>query len=94
MFDTCEDSPVTNWTAKAGSDGSYMRTNESVSQCLSVSFGQLYMADCGSTASQSWRTGTNSTIVHLDSSRCLDQIAGPVLTDCKPSKSTQHWARE
>ncbi|MEU2135451.1 RICIN domain-containing protein, partial [Streptomyces sp. NPDC018352] len=95
VFATCEDSPATNWTAKAGSGGSYMLYNESASQCLSVSFKQMYMADCGSTATQSWRTGTSSTIVHLDSSLCLDQIAGgPVLTYCKPSKSTQHWAKE
>ncbi|MFF3735201.1 ricin-type beta-trefoil lectin domain protein [Streptomyces sp. NPDC002476] len=94
-FDTCEDIPVANWTAKAGPGGSYMLYNESVSQCLTVSFGQLHMADCGSTASQSWRTGTSSTVVNLDSSRCLDQIAGrPVLTYCKSSKTTQHWAKE
>ncbi|MFF3732849.1 hypothetical protein ACFYXM_21605 [Streptomyces sp. NPDC002476] len=53
-------------------------------------------SNLSSTSSQSWRTGTSSTVVHLDSSRCLDQIAGrPVLTYCKPSKTTtQHWAKD
>ncbi|WP_424863460.1 RICIN domain-containing protein [Streptomyces sp. MMS24-I29] len=37
VFDTCEDIPVTNWTAKAGSGGSYMLYNESAGQCLTVS---------------------------------------------------------
>ncbi|MFJ7497892.1 hypothetical protein ACIQZB_43795 [Streptomyces sp. NPDC097727] len=95
VFATCADSPVTNWTAMAGSGGSYMLYNESAGQRLSVSFNQLSMADCGSKNGQSWRTGTSSTVVNLDSSLCLDEGSGwPVLASCEPSKSTQHWAKE
>ncbi|GAA1306722.1 hypothetical protein GCM10009647_026470 [Streptomyces sanglieri] len=45
VFDTCADTPATNWTAKAGSDGSYMLYNESADQCLHVGINQLSMAD-------------------------------------------------
>lgn len=94
VFDTCADTPATNWTAKAGSDGSYMLYNESADQCLHVGINQLSMADCGSSG-QSWRTGTSSTVVNLDSSLCLEERSGwPVMGSCEPSKSTQHWAKE
>ncbi|WP_256102571.1 ricin-type beta-trefoil lectin domain protein [Streptomyces sp. Ncost-T10-10d] len=94
-FATCADSPATNWTAKAGSGGSYKLYNESADQCLSVNFGQLFMVDCGSGADQSWRTGTSSTVVNLSSSTCLDESSGwPALASCEPSKSTQHWAKD
>lgn len=47
------------------------------------------MADCGSNG-QSWRTGTSSTVVNLDSSLCLEERSGwPVMGSCEPSKSTQ-----
>ncbi|MFB6990860.1 ricin-type beta-trefoil lectin domain protein, partial [Streptomyces sp. NPDC056304] len=95
VFATCTDSPVANWTAKAGSGGSYMLHNESAGQCLTVYTNQMYLADCGSKSGQSWRTGTSSTVVNLYSGLCLDESSGwPVLASCEPSKSTQHWARE
>ncbi|MFF9077739.1 ricin-type beta-trefoil lectin domain protein [Streptomyces sp. NPDC014646] len=95
VFATCADSPATNWTAKAGSDGSYMLYNEFADQCLTVHINQLYMADCGSKTGQNWRTGASSTVVNLYSSMCLDESSGwPVLASCEPSKSTQHWAKE
>ncbi|MCX5106732.1 ricin-type beta-trefoil lectin domain protein [Streptomyces sp. NBC_00439] len=94
VFYTCADTPATNWTAKAGSDGSYMLYNESADQCLHVNRNQLSMADCGSSR-QNWRTGTSSTVVNLDSSLCLEERSGwPVMGSCEPSKSTQHWAKE
>ncbi|MFF2927126.1 ricin-type beta-trefoil lectin domain protein [Streptomyces celluloflavus] len=94
VFATCADSPATNWTAKAGSGGSYTLYNESAGQCLHVSINQLSMADCGSSG-QSWRTGTSSTVVNLDSGLCLEERSGrPVIGSCEPSKSTQHWAKE
>lgn len=94
VFATCADSPATNWTAKAGSGGSYTLYNESADQCLNVNINQLSMADCGSSG-QSWRTGTSSTVVNLDSSLCLEERSGwPVMGSCEPSKSTQHWAKE
>ncbi|MFF4181313.1 ricin-type beta-trefoil lectin domain protein [Streptomyces sp. NPDC001750] len=95
VFATCTDSPVANWTAKAGSGGSYTLYNESAGKCLTVNVNVLYLADCGSKTGQSWRTGTNSTIVNLSSSQCLDESATwPVLASCEPSKRTQHWAKE
>ncbi|MFJ7201621.1 MULTISPECIES: ricin-type beta-trefoil lectin domain protein [unclassified Streptomyces] len=95
VLDTCADSPATNWTAKAGSDGSYQLYNESAGQCLSVSYNQLSMADCGAKGGQSWRTGTSSTVVNLSSSSCLEERSGwPVMGSCEPSKSTQHWVKE
>ncbi|MER6106509.1 trypsin-like peptidase domain-containing protein [Streptomyces sp. NPDC001832] len=95
VFATCTDSPVANWTAKAGSGGSYMLYNESAGKCLTVDANVLYLADCGSKTGQNWRTGTSSTIVNLYSSQCLDESATwPVLASCEPSKSTQHWAKE
>ncbi|MEU6927399.1 ricin-type beta-trefoil lectin domain protein [Streptomyces sp. NPDC046631] len=94
VFDTCADTPATNWTAKAGSDGSYVLYNESADQCLNVNRNLLSMADCGSSR-QNWRTGTSSTVVNLDSSLCLEERSGwPVVGSCEPSKSTQHWAKE
>ncbi|MFG2219308.1 ricin-type beta-trefoil lectin domain protein [Streptomyces sp. NPDC048685] len=94
VFDTCADTPATNWTAKAGSDGSYVLYNESADQCLHVNRNLLSMADCGSSR-QNWRTGTSSTVVNLDSSLCLEERSGwPVVGSCEPSKSTQHWAKE
>ncbi|WP_335940995.1 ricin-type beta-trefoil lectin domain protein [Streptomyces sp. PTD5-9] len=95
VFATCTDSPVTNWTAKAGSGGSYTLYNESAGQCLTVNVNVLYLADCGSKTGQNWRTGTSSTLVNLYSSMCLDESSSwPVLASCEPSKSTQHWAKE
>ncbi|MFD0297446.1 ricin-type beta-trefoil lectin domain protein [Streptomyces sp. NPDC127118] len=95
VFDTCADTPATNWTAKAGSDGSYQLYNESADQCLHVSYNQLSMSDCGSRTGQSWRTGISSTVVNLDSSLCLEERSGwPVMGSCEPSKSTQRWAKE
>ncbi|MFB8038607.1 ricin-type beta-trefoil lectin domain protein [Streptomyces sp. NPDC056004] len=94
VFDTCADTPATNWTAKAGSDGSYVLYNEFADQCLHVNRNLLSMADCGSSR-QNWRTGTSSTVVNLDSSLCLEERSGwPVVGSCEPSKSTQHWAKE
>ncbi|MFF3729095.1 ricin-type beta-trefoil lectin domain protein [Streptomyces sp. NPDC002476] len=95
VFATCADSPVANWTAKAGSGGSYMLYNESAGQCLTVNVNVLYLAECGSKTGQNWRTGTNSTLVNLYSSQCLGESATwPVLASCEPSKTTQHWAKE
>jgi hypothetical protein len=95
VFATCADTPATNWTAKAGSGGSYTLYNESARQCLRVNFNQLQMADCGSKADQNWRTGTSSTLVNLNSSWCLVESAGwPAMRSCEPSKPNQHWARE
>ncbi|WP_424863447.1 ricin-type beta-trefoil lectin domain protein [Streptomyces sp. MMS24-I29] len=95
VFATCADSPVTNWTAKAGSGGSYMLYNESANQCLTVNNNMLGMAYCGSETGQNWRTGTSSTLVNLSSSRCLSESATwPVLESCEPSKTTQHWAKD
>ncbi|MFB7531441.1 ricin-type beta-trefoil lectin domain protein [Streptomyces sp. NPDC056178] len=95
VFATCADSPVADWTAKAGSGGSYMLYNESAGQCLTVYTNQMYLAECGSKSGQSWRTGTSSTVVNLYSGLCLDESSGwPVLASCEPSRSTQHWARE
>jgi hypothetical protein len=95
VFATCTDSPVANWTAKAGSGGSYMLHNESAGQCLTANVNVLYLAECGSRTGQNWRTGTSSTIVNLYISLCLDESSGwPVLASCEPSRLTQHWARE
>ncbi|MET8748308.1 ricin-type beta-trefoil lectin domain protein [Streptomyces sp. NPDC004728] len=95
VFATCTDSPATNWTAKAGSGGSYMLPNESAGQCLTVNANVLYLADCGSKTGQNWRTGTNSTLVNLYSSLCLGESATwSYLVSCEPSKSNQHWAKK
>ncbi|MFK4213789.1 RICIN domain-containing protein [Streptomyces sp. NPDC030920] len=94
-FAPCEDSPVTNWTEKASSGGSYQLYNESADQCLRVNYGRLFMADCSSGSGQSWRTGTSSTIVNLHSDLCLEEKSGwPVMGSCEPSKSAQHWVKE
>ncbi|WP_424863450.1 trypsin-like peptidase domain-containing protein [Streptomyces sp. MMS24-I29] len=95
VFATCTDSPATNWTAKAGSGGTYMLYNESASECLTVNANTLSLAECGSKTGQNWRTGTNSTIVNLSSSQCLGESATwPYLVSCEPSKANQHWAKE
>ncbi|MFF9322945.1 hypothetical protein ACF1BP_36990 [Streptomyces sp. NPDC014735] len=94
VFATCADSPATNWTAKAGPGGSYTLYDESARQCLTA-MTMLQMADCGSKAGQSWRTGTSSTLVNLSSSWCLVESAGrPAMRSCEPSDPRQHWARE
>ncbi|MFF3733390.1 hypothetical protein ACFYXM_24505 [Streptomyces sp. NPDC002476] len=95
MFATCADSPATNWTAKAGSGGSYMLYDESVGKCLGLNFNALGMAECGSKTGQNWRTGTNSTPVNLYNSQCLDEtVSLPYMESCEPSKTTQHWAKD
>ncbi|WP_424862799.1 ricin-type beta-trefoil lectin domain protein [Streptomyces sp. MMS24-I29] len=94
-FATCTDSPATNWTAKAGPGGSYMPYNEFAGKCLGLNFNALGMAECSSKTGQNWRTGTNSTIVNLYNSQCLDEtVSLPYMESCEPSKTTQHWAKD